>query len=58
MLCLEKFFIGVRLTISKLLTYKNWRWWECLAHSRLTAIPSCASRLRLLQNSPASARSL
>ena len=34
-----------------------WRWWECLAHSRLTAIPSCASRLCLSQNSPASARS-
>ena len=30
---------------------------DCLAHSRLTAIPSCASRLCLSQNSPASARS-
>ena len=29
----------------------------CLGRSRLTAIPSCASSLRLSQNSPASARS-
>ena len=47
----------IKKEVHKYLFFDIWVWWDCLAHSRLTAIPSCASRLCLSQNSPASARS-
>lgn len=35
-----------------------WRWWECLARSRLTAVPCFADRFSILgKNTPASAHS-